>query len=68
MQEIQYDGTETLTRLSDIKAERDAQIKRAMENQKNAQVKVFNVGAIITHSDGTQYKIQENGSWKKVQP
>ena len=68
MQEIRYDGTELLTRLSDIKAERDAQIKRAMDNQKNAQVKVFNVGAIIAHSDGTQYEIQENGSWKKVQP
>ncbi len=61
MQEIQYDGTERITK--NVTSE---QLNQALINSNNKTVLVHNAGSIITTKSGTRYEVQSNGEWRKL--
>lgn len=61
MQEYRYDGTEVITPNVDKR-----KIAKALENPLNKAVMIHKPGSVITHMDGAQYVVQQDGSVRKI--
>lgn len=61
MEEKRYDGEHILTDKASL-----GEIFKAMANQGNKMVALHNPGSVVTHSDGKQYVVQADGSWRRL--
>ena len=61
MQESTYSGEDILT--NDAKAE---DLFKALQKTENKFVALHKPGSDIELSDGTKYKVDKNGAWRKV--
>ena len=61
MEERHWDDS---ARLSDKKTIED--MRKAMHDPNNKSVALHKPGSIVKMSDGTEYEVQQDGSWKKL--
>ena len=61
MQVNYQDGSEELVRLESMK-----QIEETLANEKVAKVTIHKPGSIITLQSGTQYRVADDGSWRRI--
>jgi len=63
MQEISRMNKVVLTDAKDLT---DEKIQDALDDENNKVVALHKPGSVITHSDGRQYEVDANGSWRKI--